>query len=134
MLPDPVFLQLVPCFQCFAMLLAKQQEAQTERAYLEAWRDYWIARSELERAIGGKLGIETKPAFRDRLAKARGAFAGAIGSVLSRSNIDDETWDDLEEALLRADVGVGLTTDLLDSVRARVKDQGITEPKPSSTP
>src|SRR5437868_5309230 len=30
-----------------------------------------------------------KPSFRDRLAKARGAFAGAIGSVLSRSKIDD---------------------------------------------
>jgi fused signal recognition particle receptor len=69
-----------------------------------------------------------KPSFRDRLAKARSAFSGAIGSVLSRSNIDDETWDDLEEALLRADVGIGLTTDLLDSVRARVKDDGITEP------
>src|SRR5438552_11568193 len=73
--------------------------------------------------------VPVKPSFRDRLAKARGAFAGAIGSVLSRSNIDDETWDDLEEALLRADVGVGLTTDLLDSVRARVKEQGITEPE-----
>ena len=70
-----------------------------------------------------------KPSFRDRLAKARGAFSGAIGSVLSRSNIDTETWDDLEEALLRADVGIGLTTDLLDSVRARVKEQGITEPQ-----
>ena len=69
-----------------------------------------------------------KPSFRDRLSKARSAFSGAIGSVLSRSKIDDETWDDLEEALLRADVGIGLTTDLLDSVRARVKEQGITEP------
>ena len=70
-----------------------------------------------------------KPSFRDRLAKARSAFSGAIGSVLSRSNIDDDTWDDLEEALLRADVGIGLTTDLLDSVRGRVKEQGITEPR-----
>src|SRR5438046_5495105 len=70
-----------------------------------------------------------KPSFRDRLAKARSAFAGATGSVLSRSKIDDEPWDDLEEALLRADVGVGLTTDLLDSVRARVKEQGIVEPE-----
>ena len=70
-----------------------------------------------------------KPSFRDRLSKARSAFSGEIGSVLSRSKIDDDTWDDLEEALLRADVGVGLTTDLLDSVRARVKEQGITEPE-----
>lgn len=39
----------------YDLLLAKQQEAQTERAYIEVWRDYWIARSELERAVGGKL-------------------------------------------------------------------------------
>ena len=70
-----------------------------------------------------------KPSFRERLAKARSAFTGAIGSVLSRSKIDDDTWDDLEEALLRADVGVQLTTDLLDSVRARVKEEGITDPE-----
>ena len=69
-----------------------------------------------------------KPTFRERLAKARSAFTGAVGSVLSRSKIDDDTWDDLEEALLRADVGVGPTTELLDAVRARVKDEGISEP------
>src|SRR5438067_9237497 len=70
-----------------------------------------------------------KPSFRDRLAKARSAFSGAFGSVLSRSKIDDDTWDDLEEALLRADVGVRPTTELLDAVRARVKDEGITDPE-----
>src|SRR4029079_17427652 len=70
-----------------------------------------------------------KPSFRDRLTKGRSAFAGAFGSVLSRSKIDDDTWDDLEEAMLRADVGVGPTTELLDAVRGRVKDEGITEPE-----
>ena len=70
-----------------------------------------------------------KPSFRDRLAKARSAFSGAVGSVLARSKIDDDTWDDLEEALLRADVGVRPTTELLDAVRARVKDEAITEPE-----
>lgn len=69
-----------------------------------------------------------KPSFRDRLAKARGAFTGAVTSVMSRSKIDDETWDDLEEALLRADVGIGPSTELLDGVRARVKEEGITTP------
>jgi fused signal recognition particle receptor len=66
-----------------------------------------------------------KPRFRDRLGKARGLFAGYLGSVLSRS-IDDETWDELEEALVRADVGVGLTTSLLDGLRQRVKSESIT--------
>jgi len=70
-----------------------------------------------------------KPRFRDRLGKARGLFAGYIGSVLSRTTIDDETWDELEEALVRADVGVAATTALLDDLRERVKAEGITTPE-----
>jgi fused signal recognition particle receptor len=69
-----------------------------------------------------------KPRFRDRLGKARSLFAGYVGSVLSRSTIDDETWDELEEALVRADVGVAATTTLLDDLRERVKSEGITTP------
>src|SRR3954451_2356948 len=69
-----------------------------------------------------------KPSFRDRLTKARSVFSGYVGSVLSQANIDAEPWHALEEALIRADVGVGPTTELLDAVRARVKDEAITEP------
>ena len=72
--------------------------------------------------------VAVKPSLRERLTKARALFGEYVGSVLSRSKIDNETWDDLEEALIRADVGVGPTTDLLDAVRARVKDENITEP------
>ncbi len=69
-----------------------------------------------------------KATFRNRLSRARGALSGALGSIRGRSAIDDETWDDLEVALIRADVGVGPTTELLDSVRATVKQNGITTP------
>ncbi|HEX2040703.1 MAG TPA: signal recognition particle-docking protein FtsY [Acidimicrobiales bacterium] len=70
-----------------------------------------------------------KPRFRDRLGKARSLLAGYMGSVLSRSKIDDDTWDELEEALIRADVGVVTTTALLDGLRTRVKEEGISEPQ-----
>src|SRR5438132_2823097 len=70
-----------------------------------------------------------KPRFRDRLGKARSLLAGYVGSVLSRPTIDDETWDELEEALIRADVGVAATTSLLDDLRTQVKAEGITEPQ-----
>ena len=70
-----------------------------------------------------------RPSLRDRLAKARGTFAGYFGSVRSRSGITQETWDDLEEALLLADVGVAPTQQLLDAMRARVKEDGIKEPE-----
>jgi cobalt-zinc-cadmium efflux system outer membrane protein len=39
----------------YDLLLARQQQANTELSYIEAWRDYWIARGQLERAVGGQL-------------------------------------------------------------------------------
>jgi fused signal recognition particle receptor len=62
-----------------------------------------------------------KPSFRDRLSKARATFAGFLG----RSKIDDETWDELEEALIRADLGVGPASALLEHLKTRVKDEGL---------
>ena len=76
----------------------------------------------------GEVAVLERPTLRDRLGKARGAISGYLGSVLSRSGITQETWDELEEALIRADVGVQPTTDLLDHVRSQVDAQGVTEP------
>lgn len=45
----------------YDLLLAKQSEVETERAYIDAWRDYWIARTELERAVGGRLPAGEDP-------------------------------------------------------------------------
>jgi len=67
-----------------------------------------------------------RPSFRDRLSKARSTLSGYVGTVLSRSDISDESYDELEEALIRADVGIGPTQQLLDDVRARVKEQKLT--------
>jgi fused signal recognition particle receptor len=66
--------------------------------------------------------------YRGRLGKARGLLSGYIGSVRARARIDAATWDDLEEALIRADVGVGATDALLDDLRGRVKSGDIADP------
>jgi len=39
----------------YDLLVAKQAEVEAETAHLEAWRDYWVARARLERAVGGTL-------------------------------------------------------------------------------
>ena len=69
-----------------------------------------------------------RPTFRSRMSKARNALAGTLLGIRSRGGITDETWDDLEEALLRADVGVRVTDDLLSGLRTKVKAKEITEP------
>ena len=71
---------------------------------------------------------EAPKSMRDRLARARGAFSDAIGSVLGRSAIDDSVWEELEDALLIADVGIGVATSLLDPLRERVDKGDIDSP------
>lgn len=67
-----------------------------------------------------------RPSFRDRLGRARSSFTGYIGSVLSRTEINDASYEELEEALILADVGIGPTQELLDDVRAVVAEQKLT--------
>ena len=46
----------------FELLQARRAQLDASQAYLEAVRDYWIARSELKRAVGGKLPDESEDA------------------------------------------------------------------------
>jgi cobalt-zinc-cadmium efflux system outer membrane protein len=45
----------------YQLIQAKQAEYDAYRQYIEAVRDYWIARSDLERAVGGRLGAPSPP-------------------------------------------------------------------------
>lgn len=63
--------------------------------------------------------------FRDRLAKARSAMSGYLSSIVSRGDVNAETWEELEEALIRADVGVAPTTQLLETVRSAADAQDV---------
>jgi fused signal recognition particle receptor len=69
-----------------------------------------------------------RPSFRERLSTARSAISGYLGSIRSRDKIDGQTWDELEEALIRADVGVHTTATLLDRLRTTVDAERITDP------
>jgi len=67
------------------------------------------------------------PRLRDRLGKTRAAFARSIAAVRGRGGVDDETWDELEETLLLADVGLPTTTRVLDDLRERARQEKITD-------
>jgi fused signal recognition particle receptor len=72
--------------------------------------------------------INATASVRDRLGKVRSSFAGALTSALTRSAITQETWDELEEALLRADLGVATTTRVLSPLRELVKAKKVVNP------
>ncbi|HLI74887.1 MAG TPA: signal recognition particle-docking protein FtsY [Acidimicrobiales bacterium] len=60
------------------------------------------------------------PELRERLGKTRGLLSGYVRALRARSSVDEQTWDELEEGLLRADVGVATTSALLAELRDRV--------------
>ncbi len=81
--------------------------------------------TETEGARAPPAELAAPPRFLDRMGKTRGLFSGVLGSVRGKSSLEGTNWDDLEEALLRADVGVGTTDTLLADLRRRVKSKEI---------
>lgn len=53
----------------------------------------------------------------------------SLAAVFSRTQIDDELYEELEEALLLADTGVKATQFLLDDLRRRVREARVTDPQ-----
>ena len=70
--------------------------------------------------------VPEKPRLRDRLGRTRAAFSGVFGGLRGHK-IDDNTWDELEEAMLLADVGLATTQRILDAVRARAKADDVVD-------
>lgn len=64
------------------------------------------------------------------LTKTRDNIVSGIDSIFSGfSKIDDEFYEELEEILIMGDLGVKATEDILDNLRAKVKEQHIKEPQ-----
>ncbi len=64
-----------------------------------------------------------------RFARAAGIFNGSFAVLRGKDKITSETWDELEETLLRADVGLKTTTALLDTLKSRVGRKDISTPQ-----
>lgn len=77
------------------------------------------AESDIDDALKGEE--EEVATVRERTGRTRSLFSNAFASIRGKGRIDDATWDELEETLLRADIGIGLTTKLLDPLRAAAR-------------
>jgi len=59
------------------------------------------------------------------LQKTRAGLLGRIGSIFQENEITDELWEELEEALIVADVGMDTTMELVESTRERVMGENV---------
>ena len=64
--------------------------------------------------------------LREGLARTRQAAFGRVSALLGTSELDDAAWDDLEELLIQADLGVDTALALVESLRGRVRQEGLT--------
>ena len=62
--------------------------------------------------------------LRARLARSQTSVGTALLNLLSRDRLDDETWDEIEEVLITADVGVAPARAMVDDLRTKVKVLG----------
>ncbi len=62
--------------------------------------------------------------LRERLSRSQGALGRGLLALLSRDRIDEDTWEDIEDTLLTADVGVAPTQELVARLRTRIRVQG----------
>lgn len=66
--------------------------------------------------------------LRARLARSQNSLGKGLLTLLSRDNLDEETWEEIEDTLLTADVGVAPTQELVERLRERVRVLGTRTP------
>ncbi|HUN33516.1 MAG TPA: signal recognition particle-docking protein FtsY [Trebonia sp.] len=66
--------------------------------------------------------------LRARLARSQSGFGSVLLGLLSRDHLDDDTWDEIEEVLITADVGVGPARQITADLRTKVKVEGTRTP------
>lgn len=67
--------------------------------------------------------------LRARLSRSQNALGKGLLTLLSREHLDEETWEEIEDTLLTADVGVQPTQELVEGLRERVKVLGTRTPE-----
>lgn len=72
---------------------------------------------------------EVSKTYKDGMEKTRQSFAGKINDLIARyRSIDEDFFEELEEVLITADVGVMTVMDLIDELKMEVKRQNVKDP------
>lgn len=62
----------------------------------------------------------------ESLRKTRQTFFGRIANMIGATELDEDTWDDIEALLIQADLGIETATRVTETLRERVQDEGLT--------
>jgi fused signal recognition particle receptor len=67
--------------------------------------------------------------LRNRLARSQSAFGGALLGLLSSDRLDEQTWEEIEDTLITADVGIAPAQQIVEDLRTEVKVAGTRDPE-----
>jgi len=97
--------------------------------------DTGSAEAQTSSAPAGVLDVERPPPsagrlvrLRARLARSQSSMGSALLNLLSRDRLDDDTWDEIEEVLITADMGAAPARVMADDLRTKVKVLGTRSP------
>ena len=62
--------------------------------------------------------------LRQRLSRSQSGLGRGLLALLSRDRLDEDTWEDIEDTLITADVGVRPTQELVERLRTRLRVEG----------
>ncbi|MFI6266050.1 signal recognition particle-docking protein FtsY [Micromonospora sp. NPDC051006] len=62
--------------------------------------------------------------LRGRLSRSQNAFGKGLLGLLSRDHLDEDTWEEIEDSLITADVGIDATREIVDRLRERTRVLG----------
>ena len=62
--------------------------------------------------------------LRSRLSRSQNVFGKGLLGLLARDHLDEDVWEEIEDSLITADVGVDATRDIVDSLRERTRVLG----------
>lgn len=67
--------------------------------------------------------------LRSRLSRSQSSLGRGLLALLGGGDLTEDEWEEIEDTLLAADVGVGPTTELVGSLRARLAAEGVKDPE-----
>ena len=88
---------------------------------------------ELEEIVQEEQQEETKEGLfarlRRGLSKTQAGLLGGLGGIVSKKEIDADLWDEFEETLIMADLGVNTTMKLREHIETKLSKQSLTSPE-----
>lgn len=120
----------------FGILLLRRPKA-PRGGYTDTWDLDDVPETEGDTLVEDRpvSTLERPESARGRLARLRGRLAKSntmLGKgllvLLSRERIDQDTWDEIEDTLLMADLGTDASLELVENLKKRVRVEGTKDP------